>query len=170
MFRFTEEVDLEATWLKELEKTPDLSFRLAILLGFRQSLPENSFSSLAKKTPFLEWLGAVEHQMKRWEEGGRPPDEDTVIAFWALRAGIPYEDVLEQTVKEALSRSTVRQTSYEANLELNLREQAVRKKIYRVCKSLEVTGFSVRHKPKLSPTCREFMAKIEDVAKRRRCS
>lgn len=170
MFRFTEEVDLESTWLSELEKTPDLSFRLVILVGLRQSLRKKLFSSLIKKDTFLDWLSAVERQMQKWEEGGRPPDEDTLIAFLKLRAGMHYQDVLDQAVEEAMSKPTLRQTSYEANLELSRREQAIRKKIYRVSNSLESAGFSVRHRPKISPACREFIAKIEDVAKSRRYS
>ncbi len=167
MIRITEVVtesaasgDLEEFWLEELEQVPNLSYRLFFLLQLREILPKKLFASLIKEVRFLKWIETFDNQMQKWEAGGRPPSAETVIAFMKLTMGVPYEDVLDQLVDEGLRKPTQFKTQYEANLELPLRKQAITKKVYRVKNSLEATGFSIKHAPKVSKQYAEFIEKI----------
>jgi len=156
--------DLEEFWLEELEKAPTLSYRLAILLKLRKSLPARCFASFIRQGRFLKWVEDCDCQMQKWDAPGRPPSEETVSAFMKLTARITYEDVLGKAVEEALLKPTLRKTSYEAKREIYLRKQALEKKIYRVKESLEANGFPIKHKPKVSKQYAEFIEKIKLAA------
>lgn len=140
---------LEDFWLEELEKADDLSDRLAVLLLLRKVLPARWFHSLIKRPTFLKWLDNVDYQCQKWDRYGRPPGEYAVQAFMGLTIGMTYEDVREILIEEALLKPTRRNMSYEKSRELALRKQVVTKAIYRVQKSLEAAGFSIRHRPKM---------------------
>jgi len=67
-------------------------------------------------------------------------------------------------LEEALSKPTLRKTRYEAKGEIYFRKQAVSKKVYRVKKLLEATGFPIKHKPKVLRQYAEFIEKIRRFA------
>ncbi len=152
--------DLEAFWIEELEQAPDLSYRLAFLLALRKNLLKRWFGSLIKEPNFRRALEVLDRQARKWDAHGRKPSDETVEAFLRMLAGGAFEDVSEEIVAEALSRPTRRRTQYERSRELALREQAVRKKVYRVMKSLEARGLTVRHKPKLPREWAKFVEMI----------
>ncbi len=167
MIKFTEinaerplSQDLEAFWLEELEQAPDLSCRLAFLVALREGLHKKWFTYLIKQERFLRVLEICDRQAQEWDAHGRKPSDETVEAFLRMLAGGSFEDVSEDIVAEALSRPTRYRTQYERNRELALREQAVRKRVYRVKKSLEAKGLSVRHKPKLPREWAKFVEMI----------
>ena len=157
-------VDLEDFWLEELEKAPNLSYRLTIFLELRKSLPARWFASFIRQGRFLKWVEDCNCQMQKWDAQGRPPSEETVSAFMKLTAGMTYEDVLRQVLEEALSKPTLRKTRYEAKREIYFKKQAVSKKVYRVKKSLEDTGFPIKHKTKVLRQYAEFIEKINRLA------
>jgi len=172
MLRITEVVtesaasgDLEEFWLEELEQVPNLSYRLSILLQFRENLPKKLFAFLIKDVRFLKWVQTFDNQMQKWEAGGRPPSAETVIAFMKLTMGAADEDVLDQLVDEGLRKPTQLKTQYERSLELSLRKQAITKKIYRVKNSLEANGYSIKHKQKVPKELADFFDKIKVIAK-----
>jgi len=156
--------DLEEFWLEELEKAPTLSYRLAILLTLRRDLPERLFDRLIRHGRFLKWVEDCDRQMQKWDAGGRPPSEETLVSFMELAAGRTYEDVLGQALEKALLRPTLRKTKYESDREICLRKRALEKKIYRVKESLEANGFPIKHKPKVSKQYAEFIEKIKLAA------
>lgn len=152
--------DLEDFWVEELEKASNLSYRLAILLTLRKNLPKRWFARFIRNTRFTKWIEECDRQFEKWDDKGRPPSEETLIAFVRLTGGITYEDVLEQALEEALSRPTLRKTDYEAKREMCFRKRALEKKIYRVKKALEAGGIPIKHQTKVSKKFAEFIEKI----------
>lgn len=140
---------LEDFWLDELERADDLSARLAILQCFGRNLPARWFRYLIKQPIFLKWLDTVDCRCQKWARYGRPPSEYSVLAFMGLTIGMEYEHVMELLIEESLLRQTRRSTEYEKSRELARKKQAVTKAIYRVKKSLEAAGFSIRYRPKM---------------------
>ena len=92
-------VDLEDFWLKELEKARALSYRLAIFLELRESLPTRFFAFLIRQSWFLKWVEDCDRQLQKWDAPGCPPSEETVSAFIKLISRMPYEDVLNEAVQ-----------------------------------------------------------------------
>lgn len=153
-------IDLEGFWLKELERASDLSPRLCILLQFRRTFPKRWFTSLIKDSRFLDWLDACENYIEKKRVGGRPPDEDTVLAFMGLRAGRPCEDVFEEVLQEAVLRSRAGRTDHETKLAKEKNLEPIKKKIYRVCRSLEADGFPIKHRSRTSVEFRKLLSKF----------
>jgi len=153
--------DLERFWLDELHLAPNLSHRLTVLLALRNNLPKKCFESLMRNAKFVRWLKAFESQMRKWDIAGRPPDEETLVAFIGLTAGMPCERVFDLVIEEVMSRPTRYKMPIEKRRELFLRKQAVSKKIYRVKKSLEASGFSVRHRPYISQEIADFIERLK---------
>ena len=139
---------LEDFLIEELEKAATLSDRLAFLQSLMKNLPARWFRSLIEQATFPKWLDTMDCQWQKWAHYGRPPSEYAVKAFMGLTVGMTYEDVREILIEEALLKPTRRNMSYEKSRELALRKQAITKAIYRVQKSLEAAGFSIRHRPK----------------------
>ncbi len=133
-------------------------------MELRKSLPARWFAPFIRQGRFLKWVEDYDCQMQKRDAQGRPPSEETVSAFMKLTAGMTYEDVLRQILEEALSKPTLRKTRYEAKREIYFRKQAVSKKVYRVKKSLEDTGFPIKHKTKVSKQYAEFIEKIKLAA------
>lgn len=154
--------DLEEFWLDELEKASGLSPRLEILLLFRQTFPKWWFVSLIKDARFLDVIDDLARQLQKTEFGGRPPDVNTFIAYMRLRAGIPYEEVLEDTLQEEVLRSRRGNTDCETVVARQRCEEPIKKKVYRVCKSLEAEGFQIKHISHTSKASVEFYKALRE--------